>query len=266
VYPLLFHFGHIAIPTYGACTAVALLSALAISVSCAKRAGLSAEKAWNLELIAILTALIASRLLVIAAHPHLFRNHPFWLLGLLTLPNVWFALGGALAGLLAATLYALAEGLPMLRTADAATPAVALAFCFNRIGAFCGGSAWGTPTHLPWGVVYRSPVAYLWYRVPLGVPLHPVQIYDALASLMLFSLLLWMARRASRRDGEIAGAWLFAYGVVRFLLEFLRGDPARTPLLGGALTLAQLLSLGAVLIGGALWLRRQPNAESAVEH
>ncbi len=256
MYPLLFHFGHIAIPTYGACTALALLLALAVSLFAARRAGLNADKVWNLELIAILTALIGARLLMIAVHPLTFRNHPFWLLGLLTLPSVWFAWGGVVLGALAAMLYALAEGLPRLRTADALAPGVALGFAVNRMGAFCGGAAWGTPTHLPWGVVYRSVVAYLWYRVPLGVALHPVQLYDAAVSLVLFALLLWMAgRRGSRHDGEVAGAWLFLYGVARFFLEFLRGDPARDPLLGGAMTLAQLLSLVAVVAGGVLWLR-----------
>jgi phosphatidylglycerol:prolipoprotein diacylglycerol transferase len=246
--------------------ALALLAALAVSVLAARRAGLGADKVWNLDLIAILTALFTGRLLPILMHPHLFRSHPFWLLGMLTLPDVWFALGGALVGVLAAALYALAEGLPVLRTADVLAPAVAIAFCFNRIGAFCGGSAWGTPTHFPWRVVYRSPVAYLWYRVPLGVALHPVQLYDGAASLGIFGLLVWMGRRAgSSRDGEIAGAWLFLYGVIRFFLEFLRGDPAREPLFGGALTLAQLLSIGAVLIGGALWLHSQPAPQPVVQ-
>jgi phosphatidylglycerol:prolipoprotein diacylglycerol transferase len=239
--------------------AVGLLSALAVSLLTAKWGGLSADKVWNLELIAILTALFASRLLMIAGHPHLFRSHPFWLLGLLSLPSIWFALGGVLIGVLAAMLYALAEGLPLLKTADVLAGPVALAFGLNRIGAFCGGSAWGTPTRMPWGVVYRSPVAYLWYRVPLGTPVHPVQIYDAAASLALFVLLLWLGGRGrAGRAGEIAGAWLFLYGVLRFFLEFLRGDPAREPLLGGAVTLAQLLSIGAVMLGAALWLRRSP--------
>jgi phosphatidylglycerol:prolipoprotein diacylglycerol transferase len=261
VHPLLFHFGHIGVPTYGVCMALALLAGLAVSVLAAKLARVSAEKVWNLDLIAILTALFAGRLLMVLMHPHLFRDHPFWLLGLLTLPDVWFALVGVIAGVLAGALYALAEGLPLLRTADALAPAVAIAFCFNRIGAFCGGSAWGTPAQLPWAVTYRSPVAYLWYRVPLGVPLHPVQLYDAAACMLLFGLLLWMLRRdPSRPAGEIAGAWLFLYGVIRFFLEFLRGDPARTPLLGGALTLAQLLSIAAVLAGGALWLRSSGRA------
>jgi phosphatidylglycerol:prolipoprotein diacylglycerol transferase len=263
VHPILFHLGHTGVPTFGVCMALALLAALAVSVACAKRAGLNAEKVWNLDLIAILTALFAGRLLMILMHPRWFGSHPFWLLGLLTLPDVWFALGGAVAGLMAAMLYALAEGLPMLRTADVVAPAVAIAFCVNRVGAFYGGSAWGTPTHLPWGVTYRSPVAYLWYRVPLGVALHPVQLYDAAVSLVLFGLLVWMGRRGVRRTGEIGGAWLFCYGVTRFFLEFLRGDPGREPLFGGALTVAQLLSMMAVIAGSVLWLRRQP---TSLEH
>ncbi len=260
MYPLLFHFGRIAIPAYGVFTALALLAALALAIHEARRVDIRPDKVWNLGLIAILTALFGARLLVVAANLREFRAHPFWILGLTTLPGGWIALGGAAAGAAAAALYALAEGLPLLRTADVVAPGVALAFAVNRIGAFCAGLSWGTPTRLPWGVTYRSVVAYLWYRVPLGVRLHPVQLYDAAASLAILGLLLWLGRRrgSASPDGEVAGAWLFLYGLCRFFLEFFRGDAAREPLLGGALTLAQLLSTAAVLLGGALWLRRQP--------
>ncbi len=266
MYPILFHFGHIAIPTYGVCTAVALLAALGVSMQAAKWMGLDPEKIWNMGLVAILTSLFAARLLLVFTHLGLFRQHPFWMLGLMSVPNTWFVLAGVFVALLASVLYSLAEGLPLLSTMDALAPAVALAFCINRTGAFCGGSAWGTTTRLPWGVTYRSIVAYLWYRVPLGVRLHPVQLYDAAVSLAIFALLVWMRRRGiTVRAGEIAGAWLFLYGLCRFFLEFLRGDAARDPLFSGALTLAQLLSILAVLLGGGLWLRRLPAPEPVTE-
>jgi phosphatidylglycerol:prolipoprotein diacylglycerol transferase len=254
VHPLLFHFGYIAIPTYGVLTAVGLLAGLALLVLQARNLGLRADKAWNLGLTAILAALFGARLLLIATHFSTFRAHPFWILGLATAPGAWIAVGGAAIGVAAAALYALAEGLPLLRTADAAAPAVALAFAINRVGAFCAGLDWGAPTRLPWGVTYRSVVAYLWYRTPRGVALHPVQLYDAAASLAIFALLVALPHR---RDGETAGAWLFLYGVCRFFLEFCRGDAQHV--LGGALTVAQLLALAAVLAGGALWLRRKPH-------
>ncbi len=221
MHPLLFHFGHIAIPTYGVLTAAALLSALAVSMWTARRGGLDVEKVWNLELLGILTTLFASRLLMILWHPQLFRQHPFWVLGMVTVPGVWFALGGALAGVLAAILYGLAEGLPLVKTADAAGSGRGAGFCLNRVGAFWAGLAWGTPTGLPWGVMYRSPVAYLWYRVPLGVKVHPVQLYDAAVSLAIFVVLVWMGRPGrTGRDGEIAGTWLFVYGVVGSFWSF----------------------------------------------
>ena len=258
MHPLLFHLGRLAIPTYGVFTALALLIALAAAVWQARRSGLPADKVWNLGLIAILAALFGARLLLIAANLRTFHAHPFWILGLATIPGTWIVLGGAAIGLIAAVLYASAEGLPLLRTADVVAPGIALAFAINQIGAFCAGLAWGRPTTLPWGVTYRSVVAWLWYRTPLGDRLHPVQLYDAAASLLIFTLLLWMPRK---RPGEIAGAWLFLYGLCRFFTEFFRGDESLFVL---GLTLSQVFAVLAVLAGGALWLRRAPQAALAV--
>jgi phosphatidylglycerol:prolipoprotein diacylglycerol transferase len=264
VYPLLFHIGRIAIPTYGACTALALLAALTVSVREAHQRGLPAHKVWNLGLIAILVTLLGGRLLLVATHLAVFREHPFWVLGLASPPGGWIGVGGAALGVAAAVLYALAEGLPLLRTADAAAPAVALAFAINRIGAFCGGLDWGRRTHLPWGVTYRSIVAYLWYRVPLGVRLHPVQLYDAAFSLLILAVLLWMLRsRRTGHPGEVVGTWLFLYGLCRFFVEFFRGDLAGREMFRDVFTLAQVLSLAAVILGGVLWLQRKPRNEPA---
>ncbi len=254
MHPLLFHFGNIAIPTYGVLTAAGLLAALALLVLQAKRLRLRAEKVWNLGLIAILAALFGARLLLLATHFAVFRAHPFWVLGLATIPGAWIAVGGAAIGVAAAALYGLAEGLPLLRTADAAAPAIALAFALNRMGAFCAGLDWGAPTRLPWGVTYRSVVAYLWYQTPRGITLHPVQLYDAAASLAICVLLLLLPHR---RDGETAGAWLFLYGLCRFFVVFYRGNAELVR--GGALTVAQLMAMVAVLAGGVLWLRRDPH-------
>ncbi len=256
MYPLLFHIGSIAIPTYGVLTATAVLAALAALVLRARRFGLTASRVWNLGLLAVLSTLIGSRLLVVAADFRTFVAHPFWVLGLASLPG-WILAGGATIGLVIAVLYALAEGLPVLRIADAAAPAAALAFAINRVGAFFAGLSWGEPTTLPWAVTYHDVVAYVWYRTPLNVALHPVQLYDAAASLVLFALLLSMP---VRRPGEAAGLWLFFYGFCRFFLEFLHGGTTRQPIFGGVLTLTQAIAVTAVLAGGILWLRRDPEA------
>lgn len=245
-------------------TAAALLAALALCVQRARLAGLPSDKMWNLGLIAILAALFSSRLLLVAANLSVFARHPFWVLGLASVHGGWIAAGGAAVGAGAAVLYALAEGLPLLRIADAAAPAAALGFALSRIGAFCAGLGYGNPTTLPWGVTYRSAIAWLWYRTPLGTRLHPVQLYDAAVSLAILALLLRMGRTGSaRRAGELAGAWLFLYGVGHFFLEFLRGDAVREPALGGLFTMAQGLAVLAVIVGSTLWLRREPQLDTA---
>jgi phosphatidylglycerol:prolipoprotein diacylglycerol transferase len=58
-------------------------------------------------------------------------------------------------------------------------------------------------------------------------------------------------------DGQIFGTYLFLYGIARFLIEFLRGDPGRGgAYFGGLLSGTQLISIGLVLIGGLIWYLR----------
>jgi phosphatidylglycerol:prolipoprotein diacylglycerol transferase len=137
--------------------------------------------------------------------------------------------------------------LPLLRVADSLAPAAALAVAINRIGAFVAGLDFGMPARLPWSVTYTSRIAALWYRTPLGLPLHPVQLYDAVVSLMVFALLIWWLPR--RQDGELAGAWLFLSGLTGFFLAFYRGE-------AGQAGFSQSIAVGAVIMGAALWLDR----------
>src|SRR5271170_7614598 len=192
----------------------------------ARRLALDPNKIWNLSLAGILTTLIGARLLLIAAHFSAFRQHPFWILGLTGLHDHWIAPASVLLGLAVAILYALAEGLPLLRAMDCLAPAVALALAINRIGAFVAGIDFGAPAALPWSVTYTSRIAALWYRTPLGLPLHPVQLYDAAVALIVFALVSWwLARR--KQDGELAGAWLFLSGLAGFFLGFYRGEASQ---------------------------------------
>jgi phosphatidylglycerol:prolipoprotein diacylglycerol transferase len=250
VHPRLIQFGYIAIPTYGVFTALALVAGLAAAIHFARRLSLDPNKVWTLLLTGILTALIGARLLVVLAHFDAFRQHPFWVLGLGTLRDGWISSVSIAVGVAAGVLYALAEGLPVLGVADAVAPAVALAFGINRTGAFVAGIDFGTPSNAPWAFTYTSRIAALWYRTPVGVPLHPVQLYEAAVSLVVFALLVWWLPRR-RREGEFAGTALFAFGVASPVLSLWRAYQAHP-----APSLA--LSIVAVLAGAALWLDCSP--------
>jgi phosphatidylglycerol:prolipoprotein diacylglycerol transferase len=86
---------------------------------------------------------------------------------------------------------------------------------------------------------------------PLGVPLHPTQIYQGLSDFALFVLLLWLLYRP-HRDGDILASWLFLSGVSTFMLAFLRGDSVW---LGWAVTASQLVAIAMVIAGALLWFR-----------
>ncbi len=250
MYPRLIQFGHVAIPTYGALTALALVAGLALAIHLAQRRSLDANKVWTLLVTAILATLVGARMLVVLAHFDAFRQHPSWVLGLGTPRDGWIAPMSVALGIGAGMLYALAEGLPVLGVADAVAPAVALAFAVNRVGAFVAGTDFGAPASVPWAVTYTSRIAALWYRTPMGVSLHPVQVYEAVTALAVFGVLVWRVTRQSR-EGEVAGAALFAFGVANPILSLWRSNVAH-PMLSLA------LSIATVLAGAALWIDRGP--------
>jgi phosphatidylglycerol---prolipoprotein diacylglyceryl transferase len=249
LYPRLFQIGHFAIPTYGVFTALALVSALAALLHFARQLALDASKVWNLGLIGILTALIAARLLLVAVHLSAFRQHPFWVLGLTENRSSWIFPIALAAGFAAATLYALAEGLPFLRTLDCVAPCAALALVFNRAGAFLAGLDYGLPAAHGWGVVYTSRIAAFWYHTPLGVKLYPVQLYEAVMSLVILGALAWWLPRRTQ-DGELAGAWLFLFGVAGFFLDFYRAAGRDHMLLHQVIFAAMVIASAAFLVRG----------------
>ena len=106
---------------------------------------------------------------------------------------------------------------------------------------------------MSWGIVFTNPIAQRASGTPLNVRLHPTQIYEWAAEFAVFLILLWMYKRRTRY-GQVAGAYLFLFGIARFIIEFWRGDPDRGAVFGGALTATQLISILLVVFGGALWM------------
>jgi phosphatidylglycerol:prolipoprotein diacylglycerol transferase len=101
---------------------------------------------------------------------------------------------------------------------------------------------------LPWAVTFTSKDTTT--GVPLGVPLHPTQLYEALAEGIICLVLVWRLKRG-HQDGAVIGLYLLLYGMVRFAVEFLREHDGSNPL-GGPFVLEQWISL-VVAVGGA-WL------------
>jgi phosphatidylglycerol:prolipoprotein diacylglycerol transferase len=87
---------------------------------------------------------------------------------------------------------------------------------------------------------------------PLNEALEPTQLFEFAVELANFFLLMWMLKR-KKFDGQVFGAYLVLYGVARFFLEFLRGDPGRGSVFGGLMSGTQLIAIGLVVVGGVIW-------------
>ena len=135
-------------------------------------------------------------------------------------------------------------------------PSVPLVHAFGRIGCFCGGCCYGIPFDPPIGIAFtNSPVA------PNGIPLFPVQLVEAGLNFLLFFFLLWFAGKP-RPQGRILGAYVIAYAVIRFVLEFLRYDYERGIL--WVFSTSQWISLILLPIGIWLLARRAKAGEKPV--
>ena len=256
MFPVLFHIGAIVIPAYGAVAALGVLAALVLAQRTAAKADVNAAQVWNLCVIALFAALIGSRLLLIIANWHDLSRHPSWLFGLGMVHHPLVGAAGALAGALAALLYALWQRMPIWNTADALAAPLALGLAFEQVGALLAGSGYGTSTSARWAVTYSSFLAARWSGTPLGTPLHPVQAYAALADLTIaICLLLWLPMR--RQPGDVAGLWLMMSGVAIFITEIWRDPQGRGVFFSGALDGPQVAAIALVLAGGVILRERK---------
>ena len=257
--PVLFHLRNawfdFSVPTYGLMAALGLIVGLTICVRLAKAQGIDPDLAWNLGIYAILSGIVGAKILFVVQEWSYYSANPRALFSLATLQagGIWY--GGLIGALAVSIWYVRHQRMPVLKTCDAFAPGVALGHAFGRLGCFAAGCCFGKHTDLPWGVIFTNPIANQVVGTPLGIPLHPTQIYEFLVELGNFFILLWLFKR-KRFDGQVIGAYLFLYGFARYFLEFLRDDPGRGTVLGGAMSTSQFVSILMVVAGGILWMRR----------
>jgi len=268
MHPVLFQFGSLVIPSYGAIAALGVLLALALAQVTAKQTGLDPRHTWNMLVLGVFASIAASRLTLIVLNLSDLRRHPTWLLSIAMVHHPLLAAIGILAGVFAVLLYARWAKLPLRVVADCLAAPIALGSAFEQLGALLQGSDFGrdsNSTSRLFAITYSSPLAARWSGTPLGVPLYPVQAYAALGSLFLAGLLV-ASFRLSRRSGDVAGIWLMGSGALLFLTELFRDWegrgvlPSGSGLPYGSIDAPQLVGLGLVLAGGLLLWNWRPRS------
>lgn len=237
MYPVLFRIGDFEVTSFGVMVAVGALVGLWLFQRELRRDGLSSG-AVDAGIAGVLGGMAGAKLLWVFEHA---GEEPLLDLILSRGGMSWF--GGFAGGLGAAILLLGWRRLPIVPVIAAATPALAIGHAIGRIGCLLVGDDYGRPTTLPWGIAFPQGLP------PTDVPVHPTQIYEAVALVPLAWLLLRM-RRHGASPRRVLGAYLALAGGIRFLIEFLRMDVRVL----GPFSVAHVAAFVVALVGVALLL------------
>jgi phosphatidylglycerol:prolipoprotein diacylglycerol transferase len=192
----------------------------------------------------LIFSFVGARVFYIFSDFSFFLRNPF---DVLTGRSGFVFYGGVVFGII--TLYILSKihKINFLKLSDIIIMGVPLAHAFGRLGCFSYGCCYGRETHAFIGVLFPkgSPAG------ALGVPVIPTQLIEAFFLLLLFFFLLFV-KKYKRFDGQILAVYLIFYSVIRFIIEFFRGDPRGAILF---LSFSQFISICLAALGIFLYLR-----------
>jgi phosphatidylglycerol:prolipoprotein diacylglycerol transferase len=243
MYPTLFRIGNFDITSFGVLVAIGALVGLWVFGRELARSGLPASGS-DAAMAGVFGGLLGAKLLWVAEH---LGDEPFGAMLFSRGGMSWF--GGMAGGVGTALIVMWRQRAPVVATLAAASPALAIGHAIGRIGCFLVGDDYGRPSDLPWAVAFPQGLP------PTDVPVHPTQLYEAVAlAVVAWLLLRWRRRHVA--DAVVFGRYLVLAGSIRFAIEFIRVNER----ILGPLTLAHLVSLALVIIGATILARRPREA------
>jgi phosphatidylglycerol:prolipoprotein diacylglycerol transferase len=247
VHPVAFQFGAFTITWYGIMVASGFLAGLWTASRRALAAGIRPDKILDFGPWLLVAAIFGARVLYVLT---------FWRDQFAEGPVLeWFAVwrgglvyyGGLIGAALVTIFYARLKRIGLWKLSDVLAPSIPLGYAFGRIGCLMNGCCYGRECTLPWAIHF--PENHQTY--PHAV--HPTQIYDAVLGLGFYAFLSWLYRR-KKFDGQVFAVYLAGYAILRFAVEFTRGDyPVGQHYLGGWATPAQVVSLLMLVPAVAFW-------------
>ncbi len=237
MHPVLLKLGPIPIHTYGFLIAIGFLIAVYVVRRLATASKLDPERVLDVTFWSLLVGFVGARLLFVITRFDQFVADPLAIFRVWEGGLVFF--GGPIAVVPFAYWYMKRHGLPWWKTSDCLMPGLVIAHMFGRFGCVGAGCCYGKPTGTDWGLKFNSELVDLSHR---GIPLHPVQLYEAGALFLLFVGLLWVFRRKAF-DGQVVFTYFMAYPLIRSIVETFRGDIIRGFVIQDVLSTSQFISL-----------------------
>jgi phosphatidylglycerol:prolipoprotein diacylglycerol transferase len=236
-----------AVYTYGALLSLGFIVGLWLAARNGHKDGLDRTRVFNLGVAIVIGSVLGAKLLMVVTEWNLYQGNVRAMLRFDLLRSGGVFYGGFIGAVVTAVMMVRRYDLPFWQTADAFAPGVALGQTIGRLGCFSAGCCWGKPTTSWLGVQFPE-TAHRFVGTPTDVHVHPTQLYESAATLVIFLLLIKL-RKNRPFTGSVMLIYAMLYGGARFAIEFLRDDFRGAV---GPLSTSQLIAL--VLIIGASYL------------
>lgn len=203
---------------FGIIAATSLIAGYLLYFAENKRLKIPSAIAPDVAFAVLMMSFVGARLLFIILNWEVYLESPikillFWEGGLVLH-------GGILGGLLGGYLYCLKTKQSFSQLCDPVALGISLGLALSRLGCFAAGCCYGKPTSMPWGITFHNQYSL---AKPLGVPLHPTQLYEFLIGMLIF-LILFVYRKRKTFNGEILLLYLLMAPIMRIGLERFRAN------------------------------------------
>lgn len=242
--PILLQIGPITIYSYGFFLALGFLIATFLIFQKAKREYLDEEKVFDAVFLGLIAGIIGARFFYIIEHFDLFGLNFFYWLLINIKPG--FSLWGGLGTAIAVFLLAVKKNhLPLFKMFDIVTIPLITAYAAGILGLFLASGEIGTPTTLPWGVVFFSTLKR-----------HPVSLYKFFSSLITLIFIIKLGSYYQRKripSGTLFFTFISLQSLWLFILAFLKEDVI---VIGRFFTLDHLVYFAVCLTSSLLLYKR----------
>lgn len=269
MYPNLFTIGTFTVTTFGLMMFLSFVTGAWVTGAQLRRRGMRPELAWDMLLWVAVGGIVGAKLYYIGLHWQDLLVDPRGTL-LSRAGLVWY--GGLLGGVLAYFWQIRRRNLPLGPMFDSVMPALMLAYAVGRLGCFLVGDDYGVPTTSWVGIAFPegAPPTEAGYLRAMGadIPMsvsntevlrvHPTQLYEIGAGLLMFGI-LWNLSGRALRSGQLFAVGLGLYAIERFIVEFVR---LKDDIVFLGLSTSQVASIVAMIAAVVLW-QRQAKAEYA---
>jgi phosphatidylglycerol:prolipoprotein diacylglycerol transferase len=255
--------GRFTIYYYGIIIMLGTLAAAWLAAVEARRRGQSSDVVWDGLVWVLIGGIVGARIWHILTPPEsmvaigyttkFYLTHPLDAINIraggLGIP------GAVIGGLIALYFFTRRRKLDFALWLDVGAPAVALGQAIGRWGNYFNQELYGSPTELPWAIFINPENRLPGYENQ--ATFHPLFLYESLWNFGIVALLLWLGRRHQDRlvNGDLFLIYVIAYALGRFLLEFLRLDPASVGVIN--INQTMMLLVGIVSAGVLIWRHRK---------